>query len=81
MKTDINSRMKAEPGDKLVEMSCDTCEFNFGNICAGDGVRTDNQKSTYGMDIELAKSMFPEGCADYGISLGAFIEQGKMNNR
>lgn len=52
MKTDINSRMKAEPGDKLVEMSCDTCEFNFGNICA-----------------------------DYGISLGAFIEQEKMNNR
>lgn len=22
-------RMKAEPGDKLVEQNCSTCEFNF----------------------------------------------------
>lgn len=81
MKTDINSRMKAEPGDKLVEMSCDTCEFNFGNICAGDGVRTDNQKVHTEWILNWLNQCFRKRCADYGISLGAFIEQGKMNNR
>lgn len=74
-------RMKADPGDKLVEMSCDTCEFNFGTICAGHGERTDNGEDTYGMPIEEAEKMFPEGCSSYGISLRAFVEQEKLNGR
>ena len=66
-------RMKVNPGDKLVEKSCATCEFNFGNVCAGYGTRTDNGKETYGMPIDEAKNMFPKGCDDYGISLKSFI--------
>ena len=41
-------RMKANPGDKLVKKSCETCEFNFGNVCAGYGKRTDNGNDLYG---------------------------------
>ena len=67
--------------DKKVEKSCATCEFNFGNVCAGYGVRKDNGKETYGMSMKEAEKMFPSGCEDYGISLGAFIEQEKMNGR
>lgn len=73
--------MKAEPGDKLVKKCCETCEFNFGVVCAGYGIREDNGKETYGMPMEEAIKMFPEGCGDYGISLDAFIEQEKMNGR
>ena len=68
-------RMKADPGDKLVEQNCETCEFNFGNVCAGHGTRTDNGEDTYGMEMYDAVKMFPNGCDDYGISLDAFIEQ------
>lgn len=41
-------RMKANPGDKLIEQCCATCEFNFGSVCAGYGTRTDNGEETYG---------------------------------
>ena len=74
-------RMKANPGDKLVKKSCETCEFNFGNVCAGYGKRTDNGNDTYGMPMEEAEKMFPDGCEDYGISLSAFIEQEKLIGR
>lgn len=74
-------RMKADPGDKLVEQNCSTCEFNFGNVCAGHGNRIDNGQDTYGMPMEEADKMFPNGCDDYGISLDAFIEQEKLNGR
>lgn len=74
-------QMKADPGDKLVKKSCRTCEFNFGDVCAGHGVRTDNGQGTYGMSMENAMKMFPKGCDDYGISLDAFIEQEKLNGR
>ena len=74
-------RMKRECVEKYIEQSCDTCEFNFGNICAGNGTRIDNCKNTYGMSVEDAKKMFPEGCEDYGISLYAFIEQEKIKGR
>lgn len=74
-------QMKAEKGDELVEKSCRTCEFNFGDVCAGHGVRTDNGQDTYGMSMENAMKMFPKGCDDYGISLDAFIEQEKLNGR
>ena len=75
------NKMKSECVEELIERSCDTCEFNFGNVCAGSGTRNDNGKNTYGMSIEDAKKMFPEGCKDYGISLYAFIEQEIMNGR
>lgn len=78
---DLLRQMKAEKGDKLVEKNCDTCEFNFGEICAGHGTRADSKADTYGMPMELAKEMFPDGCDDYGISLDAFIEQEKLNGR
>ena len=58
----------------LVERNCKTCEFNFGNVCAGDGSRTDNGETTYGMPMDEAKNMFPNGCEDYGISLIAYEE-------
>lgn len=73
--------MKEYKGEKMVEKNCDTCEFNFGDICAGHGIRIDNKKDTYGMLIEEAIRMFPNGCDDYGISIDAFIEQEKMNGR
>lgn len=74
-------QMKANPGDKLVEKNCSTCEFNFGTVCAGYGKRTDNNEDTYGMPMEEAEKMFPNGCEDYGISFDAFVKQEKMNGR
>lgn len=71
--------MKSKSNNKSVERSCLTCEFNFGEICAGYGIRTDNGEDTYGMDIEKARKMFVNGCDDYGISLDAFIEQEELN--
>ncbi len=67
--------------EKKVAESCETCEFNFGDVCAGHGVRTDNKEDTYGMPMGEAEAMFPNGCEDWGISLDAFIEQEKMNGR
>lgn len=78
---DIHCKMKADPEDKLVEMSCATCEFNFGDVCAGHGTRSDNKEDTYGMLIAEAAKMFENGCDDYGISLDAFIEQEQLNGR
>lgn len=66
--SDLYKRMKANPGDKLVKMCCDNCEFNFGVVCAGYGTRTDNGKETYGMSMDEAIKMFPDGCDDFGIS-------------
>ncbi len=54
---------------------CETCEFNAGIACMGYGKRTDNGKDTYGMKIEEAEKMFPDGCEDWGISLSAFINE------
>lgn len=74
-------KMKANLGDKLVQQNCSTCEFNFGDVCAGYGTRKDNGEDTYGMPIEEMDKMFPDGCDDYGISLDSFIEQEKLNRR
>lgn len=60
---------------KKVDQCCGTCEFNAGNVCIGSGKRLDNGEYTYGMPIEEAMSMFPDGCEDWGISLSAFIEE------
>lgn len=81
MMKDKLRRMKADPGDKLVEQNCSTCEFNFGDVCAGHGTRADNGQDTYGMSMEDVEKMFPDGCDDYGISFDAFIEQEKLNGR
>lgn len=54
--------------------NCRTCEF-FNYVCMGYGKRIDNGEYTYGMPIEEAISMFPNGCEDWGISLSAFIEE------
>lgn len=61
--------------EKTVPNKCKNCEFNFGNVCGGCGTRTDNGESTYGMPMDLAESMFPNGCECFGLSLHAFIEQ------
>lgn len=67
--------------EKTVPKKCENCEFNSGDVCAGYGKRTDNGEYTYGMPMDLAKLMFPNGCEDFGLSLDAFIEQEKMNGR
>ena len=56
------------------EKNCSTCEF-FNYVCMGYGKRKDNGKDTYGMPIEEAMAMFPNGCEDWGMSLSAFIEE------
>lgn len=56
--------------------NCDTCEFNAGIACMGYGKRKDNGKDTYGMPIEKAEKMFPNGCSGWGISLEAFTLEG-----
>lgn len=60
--------------NKMAERSCTTCEFNNYVVCMGSGRRTDNGENTYGMPIEEAMEMFPNGCEDYGISLLDFID-------
>ncbi len=61
------------------DISCDTCEFNAGTVCMGSGKRMDNGKDIYGMPIEEAKKMFPNGCSDWGISLLDYIEEQESN--
>lgn len=61
----------------MTKKCCDTCEFNFGAVCAGYGKRTDNGQHTYGSPMEEMVKMFPDGCEDWGISLDAFIIEEK----
>lgn len=60
------------------EHCCATCEFNGAVVCMGYGKRIDNGELTYGMSIEEAEKMFPQGCSDWGISLGAFMDEEGM---
>ena len=64
-----------------IKPSCNSCEFNFGNVCAGHGTRTDNQEDTYGSLISEMVNMFPSGCDDWNISFEAFVVQQKLNGR
>lgn len=57
----------------MAERNCTTCEF-YSSVCMGYGKRTDNGKDTYGMPIEEAMEMFPNGCEDYGISVWSFMD-------
>ena len=56
-----------------VKKNCITCEF-YNSVCMGYGKRIDNGEPTYGMPIDDAIEMFPNGCEDWGISLGAYME-------
>lgn len=76
---DKMKRMQTNSEETLIKQSCATCEFNFGSVCAGYGTRTDNGEKTYGMPMNEAEVMFPQGCEDYGISLNSFVEQMQMN--
>lgn len=58
--------------------NCETCEF-YSSVCMGYGKRTDNGEYTYGMPIDEAIKMFPDGCNDWGISLEAYTEESKKN--
>lgn len=59
-----------------IKKNCESCEF-YSQVCMGSGKRTDNGESTYGMPIDVAIKMFSDGCSDWGISLGAYIEGNK----
>lgn len=56
--------------------NCESCEF-YSQVCMGYGKRPDNGEYTYGMPIDKAIKMFPNGCSDWGISLGTYIEESK----
>lgn len=73
--------MKNKKIEIKLEQSCINCEFNFGDVCAGHGKRTDTNEDTYGMLMEEAIEMFPHGCEDYGISFYSFMEQEQLNGR
>ena len=79
--SDLLKQMKAEPGDILVEKSCETCVMNAGVVCMGSGKRKENGDSTYGMPMDEAQRMFPRGCDDYEISFPAFVNQENLNGR
>lgn len=57
--------------EEPLERNCTTCEF-YNSVCIGSGKRIDNGESTYGMPIEEALEMFPNGCEDYGVSLATY---------
>lgn len=60
--------------EKLMKKCCDTCELNNMIVCMGSTKRTDNGENTYGMPIEEAKEMFPEGCIEWELSYRSFEE-------
>lgn len=60
---------------EITKACCSTCEFNFGDICAGHGIRIDNQKDPYGSNIDEMKKMFPDGCEDYDIDFNSFCDE------
>lgn len=66
--------------EEPIERNCTTCEF-YNTVCMGYGKRTDNGDYTYGMPIEEALEMFPNGCEDYGVSVWTFIELEKRDGR
>lgn len=56
-----------------IKKNCKSCEF-YNSVCMGYGKRIDNGKYTYGMPIDEAIKMFPDGCEDWEISLEFNIE-------
>lgn len=68
------SKNSIEEAEKHTKKCCETCEFNAGIVCMGYGKRKDNKQNTYGMPIEEAKKMFPDGCSDWGISFNSYVD-------
>ena len=60
--------------EQNIKKSCLTCEFNFGEMCAGYGKRKDNGKETYGSKIDELIEMFPSGCPYWGLSHEAYVK-------
>lgn len=58
--------------DVPLQRNCTTCE-DYHGICMGNGVKRDDNKSTFGMPLEDALRMFPNGCEAYHISLEAYM--------
>ncbi len=58
--------------DIKIERNCRNCEFKAGNACLGEGKRIDNGSVTYGMSLNDAVKMFPNGCDNFEISYLAY---------
>lgn len=69
---DLTISNKCYHSGVIVPMGCDACECNMGAVCAGYGKRLDNGESKYGMPIEEAMEMFPNGCDEYSISYACY---------
>ena len=71
---------KAEYDSKYTntKKSCLTCEFNFGDVCAG-GMDLGNGKNTYGMPMDAVMKLFPHGCPAWGISIQAYLAEDEEN--
>lgn len=54
--------------EKKVPHTCNTCEFNFGEMCAAHG-------SLYGYGGEITNE--EATCDEWGISLHAYLEEVK----
>lgn len=71
---DLTINDKCYRSGVLVPMECLSCSSNMGVVCAGYGKRLDNGECKYGMPIEEAMEMFPNGCDEYDISFSAYCE-------
>lgn len=58
----------------LVPMECASCTSNMGVVCAGYGKRIDNGEDKYGMPIEKAMELYPNGCEEYSISMMSYCD-------
>lgn len=61
----------------ITKKGCESCDF-YSQVCMGYGKRTGTGEYTYGMPIDEAVKMFPNGDRDWGTSLGTYI---KENNK
>ena len=52
----------------MVAETCETCEFNFWGMCAGN--REDGLYGTF-----LTREQYAKGCSWWGISFDAFVDQ------
>lgn len=59
--------------NRVTRKNCFTCQLNMG-VCAGHG-KINDEKDTYGLNIEETIKLFPNGCDDYEISFESFIEE------
>lgn len=61
----------------MTDKCCGTCELcmpiNGELLCAGGTILPDGRK-TYGMKIDETEKLFPNGCDDYSVSLGFYMD-------